>query len=437
MSQVSTLQQNFNQNLLEFLRESPTPYHAVKNMVARLEQHGFQQLHESEAWQLKDNGRYYVTRNDSSIVAFTNGDHQQGFRMVGGHTDFPCLKVKPQPELHKHQYLQLAVEVYGGALLNPWFDRDLSIAGRVFYLDTAGALKSSLINYRKAIAYIPSLAIHLDREANKNRSINPQTDIPPILCQLDKNEKADFRALLKEQLAAEGVTNVQEVLEYDLSFYDTQGAAIIGLKDEFIVSTALDNLLSCYVGMTAMIESLENSTAPMVLVCNDHEECGSKSATGAQGPMLKTILHRIAGSTEALARAISQSMIISADNAHGVHPNFADRHEGNHQPLLNKGAVLKINANQRYASNDETCSLFGMLCREAGADYQYFVTRTDLACGSTIGPLTAGELGIRTLDIGLPTFGMHSIRETAGTRDAFQLTRVLQRFFAKNRLPFA
>lgn len=436
MSQVASLQQNFNQGLVAFLQESPTPYHAVKNMVAQLEQHGFQRLHESESWQLDDNGRYYVIRNDSSIVAFTNGSHQQGFRMVGGHTDFPCLKVKPQPELHRHQYLQLAVEVYGGALLNPWFDRDLSIAGRVFYLDSNDALKSSLINYRKAIACIPSLAIHLDREANKQRSVNPQTDIPPILCQLSKDEKADFRVLLKDQLAAEGINDVKEVLEYDLSFYDTNGAAIIGLKDEFIVSAALDNLLSCYVGMTAMIEALDNTAAPMVLVCNDHEECGSQSATGAQGPMLKTILHRITGSTEALAQAIDRSMIISTDNAHGVHPNFADRHEGNHQPLLNKGAVLKINANQRYASNDETCALFGLLCREANADYQYFVTRTDLACGSTIGPLTAGELGIRTLDIGLPTFGMHSIRETAGTRDAFQLTQVLQRFFAKDVLPF-
>ena len=435
MSQVNVQQQGFNKNLLTFLQESPTPYHAVQNMAEKLQQHGFQQLDEAEDWQLTENGRYYVIRDDSSIVAFTSGDHSQGFRMVGGHTDFPCLKVKPQPETHKHQYLQLAVELYGGALLNPWFDRDLSLAGRVFYLNQKGELKSDLINYRKAIAFIPSLAIHLDREANKKREINAQTDIPPILCQVDKDETMDFRQMLKERLTGEGVTDVAEVLEYDLSFYDTNGAAIIGLKDEFIVSAALDNLLSCYVGLDALLNAVDNSSAPLVLVCNDHEECGSKSATGAQGPMLKTILLRISGSSDRLARAIARSMIISADNAHGVHPNFADRHEGNHQPLLNHGTVLKINANQRYASSDETCSLFGMLCRQAGVNYQYFVTRTDLACGSTIGPLTAGELGIRTLDIGLPTFGMHSIRETAGTRDAFELSQVLQKFFSLDRLP--
>ena len=429
MSQVNPQQQAFNRDLLAFLQQSPTPYHAVQNMVTKLEQHGFQRLHEADDWELVENGRYYVTRNDSSIVAFTNGDHKQGFRMVGGHTDFPCLKVKPQPEIHKHQYLQLAAEVYGGALLNPWFDRDLSIAGRVFYLNQSGELKSSLINYRKAIASIPSLAIHLDREANKKRSINPQTDIPPILCQVDKDETLSFRELLKEQLAEEDVTDVEEVLEYDLSFYDTSGAAIIGLKDEFIVSAALDNLLSCYVGLDALLNAVDNASAPLVLVCNDHEECGSQSATGARGPMLKTILRRVAGSSEQLARAIDRSMLVSADNAHGVHPNFADRHERNHQPLLNHGVVLKINANQRYASTDETCALFGLLCRKAGVQYQYFVTRTDLACGSTIGPLTAGELGIRTLDIGLPTFGMHSIRETAGTRDAYQLSLVLLQFF--------
>ena len=437
MSQTPLPLQSFNQDLIGFLAASPTPYHAVKNMVDRLEQHGFQPLHESDRWDLEDNGRYYVTRNDSSIVAFTNGNHQQGFRMVGGHTDFPCLKVKPQPEMHKHQYLQLAAEVYGGALLNPWFDRDLSIAGRVQYLDKNKTLKSSLIDFQKAIAFIPSLAIHLDREANKKRSVNPQTDIPPILCQLEKDEKVDFRQILKDQLIKDGTHDVEEVLEYDLSFYDTHRAAIVGLNDEFIVSASLDNLLSCYVGLEALIAAVDDTTAPMVLVCNDHEECGSQSATGAQGPMLKTILHRVAGSTEALAQAIARSMIISADNAHGVHPNFADRHEGNHQPLLNHGPVLKINTNQRYASNDETCALFGLLCRETNTDYQYFVTRTDLACGSTIGPLTAGELGIRTLDIGLPTFGMHSIRETAGINDAYQLSQVLQRFFAMNHLPFS
>ena len=428
-------QQIFNQDLIRFLDESPTPFHAVQSIIGRLQKHGFTPLSEASAWSLESHGRYYVTRNDSSIIAFTMGDLEQGFRMVGAHTDSPCLKVKPRPELHKYQYLQLGVEVYGGALLNPWFDRDLSLAGRVHYLTKSGQLGSSLVNYRKAIASIPSLAIHLDREANKNRSVNPQTDIPPVLCQLGKDEKIDFRELLKDKLLSEGVTDVEEVLEYDLSFYDTQGAAVIGLKDEFIVSARLDNLLSCYVGLDAMIHALEHTSAPMVLVCNDHEECGSQSAVGAQGPLLKSVLERIAGPSEKLTRAMARSVVISTDNAHGIHPNYADKHDGNHGPLLNQGVVIKVNANQRYASNDATGSLFGLLCKTAEVNYQHFVTRTDMGCGSTIGPLTAGELGVRTLDIGLPTFGMHSIRETAGTRDAFELSGVLQAFFSLQQLP--
>ncbi|MRI34613.1 M18 family aminopeptidase [Endozoicomonas sp. OPT23] len=425
----------FNQDLIQFLNDSPTPYHAVKSIAERLEQKGFKKLEEADAWQLADQGRYYVTRNDSSIVAFTNGNLDQGFRMVGAHTDSPCLKVKPKPELNKQQYFQLGVEVYGGVLLNPWFDRDLSMAGRVQFLNDSGELSSGFVNFKKAVAMIPSLAIHLDREANKSRSINPQTDIPPVLCQLGKEEKKDFRSILKAQLNAEGYDNVVEVLEYDISFYDTQSAAVIGLNNEFIVSARLDNLLSCYVGLDAMLKAVESSISPMVLVCNDHEEVGSQTAVGAQGPMLKSILERVCGSSEQLTRTMARSVVISTDNAHGVHPNFSDRHDGNHGPLLNKGAVIKVNANQRYATNDETSAMFRILCQAEKAQCQHFVTRTDMGCGSTIGPLTAGELGVKALDIGLPTFGMHSIRETCGVRDAYELTGVLSQFYSMNKLP--
>ncbi len=427
-------QHDFNQQLLDFLHASPTPYHAVKSMSERLESNGFQKLSEADSWSLTTGGRYYVTRNDSSIVAFVMGETDKGFRMVGAHTDSPCLKVKPKPELTKKGYLQLGVEVYGGALLNPWFDRDLSLAGRVQYITTDNRLANQLINFEKAIATIPSLAIHLDREANKQRSVNPQTDIPPVLFQLGKDEKADFRALLKEHLINEGHTDCQEVMEFDLSFYDTQRPAIIGMRDEFIASARLDNLLSCFVGLQSLINHLTGD-ATAVLVCNDHEEVGSQSATGAQGPLLKNVLERISGQGEALTRAMSQSMLISTDNAHAIHPNFSDRHDGNHGPQINKGAVLKINANQRYATSDETASIYQMLSRKTGANVQHFVTRTDMGCGSTIGPLTASELGLRTLDIGLPTFGMHSIRELAGVKDAYELSGVLNAFFQLNELP--
>lgn len=428
-------QQRFNKKLLDFLHASPTPYHAVKNMSNTLNANGFQKLHEKDSWSLQPQGRYYVTRNDSSIIAFCIGDTSKGFRMVGTHTDSPCLKVKPIPEITKYNYLQLGVEVYGGALLNPWFDRDLSIAGRVQYLSTDNTLKSQLINFKKAIAIIPSLAIHLDREANKNRTINPQTDIPPVLLQINSNQNGHFKDILKQQLIHEGHKDCNEVMAFDLSFYDVNHPSIMGLYDDFIASARLDNLLSTYVCLEALINN-QTHHATTLLVSNDHEEVGSQSAVGAQGPLLKNVLERIIGSGETLTQAMSKSMLISTDNAHAVHPNYSDRHDGNHGPVINKGTVLKINANQRYATNDETASLFTLLSNKANTSVQHFVTRTDLGCGSTIGPITAGELGVKTLDIGLPTLGMHSIRELAGTRDAYELTLTLDEFFLLKELPF-
>ncbi|MDD7804509.1 MAG: M18 family aminopeptidase [Endozoicomonas sp. (ex Botrylloides leachii)] len=428
-------QQSFNQALLDFLHASPTPYHAVKNMSDILDANGFQKLLEGESWSLKSKGRYYVTRNDASIVAFCIGDHNKGMRMVGAHTDSPCLKVKPQPEITKHNYLQLGVEVYGGALLTPWFDRDLSLAGRVQYLSTDNILTSQLINFEKAIAVIPNLAIHLNREANKKHSVNPQTDIPPILFPMAKNEKVNFKDTLKQQLISQGNKDCQDVMAFDLSFYDVNRPAIIGLRDDFIASARLDNLLSTYVGLYALINH-KDGDATALLVSNDHEEVGSQSATGAQGPFLKNVLERIVGTGERLTQVMSRSMLISTDNAHGIHPNYNSRHDSNHGPIINKGVVLKSNANQRYASNDETISLFTLLSQKVNAPVQHFVTRTDLGCGSTIGPLTASMLGLKTLDVGLPTFAMHSIRELAGTKDAYELVTILNEFFQLRELPF-
>ncbi|KZX58846.1 M18 family aminopeptidase [Halioglobus sp. HI00S01] len=423
--------QQFNEDLCQFLARATTPFHAVAEMVSRLEAAGFSQLIEDTDWDIQPGGRYYVVRNGSSIVAFGIGEKLgpiEGLRMVGAHTDSPCLMVKPAPERQRHGYLQLGVEVYGGALLNPWFDRDLSLAGRVSFQCDAGSLRTALIDFRRAIATIPSLAIHLDREANKNRSVNPQKDIPPILCQLSADEKADFREILREQLVVEHPgCGVEKVLDYELCFYDTQPAAVTGLKGEFLASARLDNLLSCYTGLQALLQW--DGQATVLLVCNDHEEVGSLSAVGAQGPMLGSVLKRLAGDLAGYSALTERSMMISADNAHGIHPNYADKHDENHGPLLNAGPVIKINSNQRYASNSETTGLYRMLAAAEGVPVQSFVVRTDMACGSTIGPITAGEVGVRTLDIGVPTFGMHSIRELAGTKDAFNLSRVLRRFY--------
>jgi aspartyl aminopeptidase len=424
-------QDEFNLQLCGFLAAATTPFHAVAEMVTRLVAAGFTRLAAESEWDIKAGGRYFLTRNDSSIVAFVAGRDSppaEGIRMVGAHTDSPCLMVKPNPELRSQGLLQLGVQVYGSALLNPWFDRDLSLAGRVSYQCPAGKLRVGLVDFRDAIATIPSLAIHLDRDANKNREVNPQTALSPVLCRLTEGEEADFRALLHARLLREHpLIEVQQVLDYELSFYDTQAPALIGLHQEFIAAARLDNLLSCFTGLQAMLQS--DGARSALLICSDHEEVGSVSTSGAQGPLLTSVLNRLTGSHAGYAALAERSMMISADNAHAVHPNFADRHDEKHGPLLNCGPVIKVNASQRYATNSETSGLFRMLATMDEVPLQSFVVRNDMACGSTIGPISAGVTGIRTLDIGVPTLGMHSIRELAGSRDAWDLCRVLRRFY--------
>lgn len=427
-------QHRFNQQLTDFLTTSPTPFHAVEQMAVGLSEAGFERLAETDAWSMRPAGRYFITRNDSSIIAWTmpleGSLAESGFRMVGAHTDSPCLKVKPQPEVHRHGYVQLGVEVYGGVLLNPWFDRDLSLAGRVSYLNQRGQVAHRLINFSQAVAIIPSLAIHLDRQANTSRSINAQTYLPPILGQTE--EKPDLRTLLQRRLEADGDSDVAQVLDYELFFYPTQPPGFIGLEQEFIASARLDNLLSCFIGLQALLGADTDQAA--LLVANDHEEVGSTSTSGARGPMLRQMLERLLPDPQQRGRALSRSVLISADNAHGIHPNFSDRHDENHGPLLNHGPVIKLNANQHYASNSETSAIFRKLAAEEDTPVQAFVVRSDMACGSTIGPLTAAEIGVRTIDIGVPQWAMHSIREVAGTRDAFDLSRILRRFFRTTAL---
>ena len=421
--------QQFNHDLISFLDASPTPFHAVKSMRKMLENAGFQALDEKKSWNLGP-GKYFVTRNDSSIIAFIRGEEDPadtGIRMVGAHTDSPCLKVKPNPGIKSHGYLNLGVEVYGGVLLNPWFDRDLSIAGRVTVQNAHKKIQSVLINFDRAVATIPSLAIHLDREANKQRTVNPQKDIPPLL--MLASEKRAFEDLLKEQIKKEHPElEVATLLGFELSFYNMQGAAITGMANEFLASARLDNLLSCYTGIESLLHADETVTS--LMICSDHEEVGSASAEGAEGPFLKTTLERMLPNKDDYHRAIANSLLISTDNAHGIHPNYPDKHDANHGPLLNNGPVIQINANQRYATNSETSGYFVSLCTANDVPHQTFVTRTDMACGSTIGPITAKALGVKTLDVGVPTFAMHSIRELAGSEDAYSLAQVLKAFYS-------
>ena len=430
--------QNLNRGLADFIQASPTPYHAVASLEAELQAAGFVRLNEADTWSLEKKSSYYVTRGGSSIVAFKTGTQDletTGFHMVGAHTDSPCLKVKPQPEINRHKYVQLGVEVYGGVLLNPWFDRDLSLAGRVDYQDKKGALCYTLMNFERPIAVIPSLAIHLDHKANENRSVNAQTYLPPILSQTLEGKCFDLKKFLLEHLKKElKIRDAEKILAYDLRFYDVQPPAEVGLNNEYITAARLDNLLSCYIGLRSLIAS--NSKFGSLLVCSDHEEVGSVSASGARGPFLEAVLDRImewlgSGSAEGKRRMLDNSLFFSVDNAHGIHPNFADKHDDKHGPLLNQGPVIKINGNQRYATSSETSAFYRQLCEKAKVPVQAFVVRNDMGCGSTIGPIVAGGFGIKTLDIGVPTFAMHSIREMAGSNDAEYLAKSLKAFYSR------
>lgn len=415
--------QDFNEGLLGFLDASPTPFHATLNMSLMFENAGFNKLNEVDKWELEEGEKYYVTRNDSSIIAFTYPKKSKNYVMIGAHTDSPNLKLKPNPVIKEHGVVKFGVESYGGLLLTPWFDRDLSLAGRVSYLNAEGEIKETLINVQKSIATIPSLAIHLDDKANKDKTVNKQTDICPVLT---TNEDFEFDEFLRWQLSKNEILDVQEVYASELSFYDTQKAAFLGLHDDFISSARLDNLLSCYVGMLSIC-SIE-ADKPMLFIASDHEEVGSESTSGAAGSFLESTLKRMFPDMDEYMNMIRSSMMISADNAHAIHPNFSSKHDSKHAPHINKGVVIKINANQRYASNSVTISKFMDSAKSINEPLQNFVTRSDMGCGSTIGPITATRLGIETIDVGLPTLGMHSIRELAGNADAHSLYKILVAF---------
>lgn len=403
----------FNEEMISFIDASPTPFHAVEWMVKTLECRGFNRLEEDAVWNLEIGCDYYVTRNDSSLIAFTYPPcAEKGYTIVGAHTDSPHLRLKPNPLTTSAGVKRLGVEPYGGVLLNPWFDRDLALAGRVVYLD-GEVRKEAIITIDRPIAIIPSLAIHLDRDANSAHSINAQSDIVPLIA----TGEVDFETFILSQIQEE-ITNLT-LLAHELSFYDIQKGAFIGIDDEFIASARLDNLLSCYVGLQALLET----SYPMMCAFMDHEEVGSESHIGAGGTFVEETLRRIAGiEYEKLMR---RSLMVSCDNAHAQHPNFPTKHESEHAPLLNQGVAIKINSNQRYATSSRTQGRFLQCARALHIPTQTFVTRSDIGCGSTIGPISATRLGIETIDVGVPTLAMHSIRELSGISDAFGLYRIL------------
>ncbi len=425
----------YAESLLELIDASPTPFHATRELSALLKAEGFAELQEADAWSLKKGGRYYVTRNDSSLVAFVMGSkpaESAGFKIIGAHTDSPNLRLKPNPAYEKSGYVQLGVEVYGGVLLATWTDRDLSLAGRVVLKSKKGQPVSRLLKIDKALLRIPQLAIHLNREVNeKGLKLNKQTHLPPILQMAEKNLSSE--KVLKELVARELKCKAGEIVSLDLALYDVQASTFAGPNDEFVFAPRLDNLASCHAATLALLEASKQDTATRVLAFYDHEEVGSETAQGGGSPFLKDALERmVMGSThsrEALMRAVAQSIFISADMAHAVHPNYADRHEDRHLPLINAGPVIKTNAGQRYATEGVSGAHFELMCQRAGVNVQKFVVRSDMGCGSTIGPITAANLGIRTVDVGNPMLSMHSIREMAGSQDHGDLIQVFREYF--------
>lgn len=429
----------YAESLLSFIDASPTPFHATAELAALLEAKGFSPLAETDAWDLKPGGRHYVTRNDSSLVAFIMGTQpagEAGFKIIGAHTDSPNLRLKPNPAYEKSGYLQLGVEVYGGVLLATWTDRDLSLAGRVVLKSRQGRPESRLLKIDRPLLRIPQLAIHLNRDVNdKGLILNKQTHLPPILQMAEKDLSSE--KVLKDLVAAELKCKPGDIVSLDLALYDVQPSAFAGPNGEFLFAPRLDNLASCHAAVTALLEAPKQDAATRVLAFYDHEEVGSETAQGGGSPFLKDALERMVMDTrrprEALMRAIAHSIFISADMAHAVHPNYADRHESQHLPLINAGPVIKTNASQRYATEGVSSAHFELLCRKAGVTVQKFVVRSDFGCGSTIGPITAANLGIRTVDVGNPMLSMHSIREMAGAQDHGDMIQVFREYFTAEK----
>ena len=407
----------FVDRLTNFLDRSPTPWHAVANIAEHLERSGFIRLDERAAWCLEAGATYFVVRSDGALVAWRQPVDVVGWTIFGAHTDSPNLRVRPDPVVKKHGYFQLGLEVYGGVLLSTWFDRDLSLAGRVA-IANEGAVLTELVDFERPVGIIPNLAIHLDRDANKGRKINPQDELPLIISRAEKDAEMDFSEIIARELGR----SVADISAFEICAYPIEESQVIGLEGEFLASARLDNLLSCFIVSEALIQN-EAAEGTMV-VLNDHEEIGSVSTGGADGPFLESILRRATIFSD-FERVRVNSLMISIDNAHGVHPNYAAKHDESHRPLLNEGPVVKVNANHRYATTAITQGLIEQAAQRADVSLQYFSGRADLGCGSTIGPLTAGRLGIDTIDLGCAQFAMHSARETCGIKDPELMLKLL------------
>ncbi|WP_298861197.1 M18 family aminopeptidase [uncultured Microbacterium sp.] len=426
---VSTAALAHASDLADFIAASPSSYHAAEEVARRLQDAGFTRLEETDAWPAQPGGRFVVVRDGAAIgwVVPADATATTPVHALGAHTDSPGFKLKPKPTTGSHGWLQAAVEVYGGPLLNSWLDRELRLAGRLALADGRVVLAAT-----GPLLRLPQLAIHLDRGVNDGLALDKQTGTQPVWG-LGDAASADVLAELAD---AAGV-DAADIRGYDAVVADAARGAVFGKDDAFFAAGRLDDLASVHAGAVALIEAADGASATGIiplLAAFDHEELGSASRSGAAGPFLEDVLARVyaglGADAEDRRRAFAASWHLSSDVGHSVHPNFAHKHDPIVQPVLGSGPILKINANQRYATDAVGAAAWAGWCEGAGVDYQEFVSNNAVPCGSTIGPITATRLGIRTVDIGIPILSMHSARELAGVSDLHALSRVARAFFA-------
>ncbi len=428
-------EREFAQELIDFIYDSPSAFHAVENAKELLNAGGFEELKEEERWKLQKGGKYYVTKNDSALTAFivgTGNVEKDGFKIIGAHTDSPCFRVKPAAEMMvENYYVKLNTEPYSGAILSTWMDRPLSLAGRVTVKgEDLFHPTTRLVNIKKPILIIPSLAIHMNRNVNQGVELNKQKDMLPLMTLINENlEKGNY---LIQVIAKELQIEASEILDFDLFLYEFEKGTIMGLQDEFVSTPRLDDLAMVHAGIAAIAKA-EAGQSTKVMICFDNEDIGSSTKQGADSPLLSNILERIVtslgGDREDFFTAVAQSFMISADMAHAVHPNVPEKHDPQNRPMMNKGPVIKLSANMKYTTDSNSAAVYAAICKSAGVPVQYFVNRSDEAGGSTIGPITATHLTIRSVDIGTAALAMHSIRELCGVLDHTYVTKSFEEFY--------
>lgn len=434
-TEIDQKEQQFAQDLLKFIEESPSSFHAVESVKQLLIPNGFQELQPSEKWSLIPGGKYYLTRNDSALIAFVIGlgvPEKHGFRLIGVHTDSPSFRVKPLPDiLVDGHYLKLNVETYGGPILNTWLDRPLSLAGRIILRGkTSFSPQIKLFHSEHPLLVIPNLAIHMNRKVNEGIELNKQKDLLPLLAQVTENLQKD--GILIKHIAENLHCPPEDILDFDLFLFACDKGCLVGLQQEFISSGRLDDLAMVHAGAFALSQA-EPALTTQVLACFNHEECGSTSQQGAASPFLSHVLERILltqnKDREAYFRALANSFLVSADMAHALHPNAGEKHDPVIRPILNRGPVIKISANQSYTTDAESGAVFTDICQRIGVNVQKFVNRSDERGGSTIGPISSTHLDIRSVDIGNPILAMHSVRELGGVKDHLAIANVFAEFY--------